>query len=395
MPFEVSAFCQILKPLDRRVVARIVDEHRGNHGVGTGDRAWTCERHLRALLFGQLVGLTSLREIVEGLSARPGGLYHASARIARRSTLSDASKARPAAVFRDISQFMMGLLTRELRQEGQALIRLIDGSPIPIRDGRFAWAEADNRVRGLKLHLVYDPRAVHPVHFALETPKLSELKVARGLAIEPGATYVFDKGYADYGWWQHLVDGGALFVTRLKNNVRRRDIQPRACCGDPILKDQTVKIGHKKPRGGANNPLYETALREVVVDRPGKEPLYLVTNDFQRSAMEIADLYKERWQIELFFKWIKQNLKIKAFHGRSENAVRIQIYVAIIAFCLLRLFQSSFATSHKAGAKAILTRLKVALFSPFDLTNKAPPPPKPPQIRKPNPQLAFTLSALS
>lgn len=289
----------------------------------------------------------------------------------------------------------MGLLTRELRQEGTDLIRLIDGSPIPIRDGRFSWAQADSRVRGLRLHLAYDPRAAHPVHFALETPKVSELKVARGLTVEAGATYVFDKGYTDYGWWQHLVDGGALFVTRLKNNVRRRDIQPRAFSGDGILNDQILKIGHKKPRGGANNPLYDTVLREVVVERPGKEPLYLVTNDFQRSATGIADLYKERWQIELFFKWIKQNLKIKAFHGRSENAVRIQIYVAIIAFCLLRLFQKSFALSHKGGAKAILTRIKVAIFSPFDLTRKAPPPPKPPQCRMPNPQLAFNLMAYS
>lgn len=393
MPFQVSAFRQLLKPLDRRVVSRFVDEHRGNHGVGTGDGAWTCERHLRALLFGQLAGLTSLREIVEGLSARPGGLYHAGACMARRSTLSDASKARPASVFRDIAQHLMGLLTRELRQEGADLIRLIDGSPIPIRDGRFSWAQADSRVRGLRLHLAYDPRAVHPVHFALETPKISELKVARGLTVEAGATYVFDKGYTDYGWWRHLVDGGARFVTRLKNNVCRRDIQPRAFSGDGILNDQTLKVGHKKPRGGANNPLYDMVLREVVVERPGKEPLYLVTNDFQRNATEIADLYKERWQIELFFKWIKQNLKIKAFHGRSENAVRIQIYVAIIAFCLLRLFQKTFALSHKGGTKAILTRLKVAIFSPFDLTGKAPSLPKPPQSRMHNPQLTFNLKA--
>ena len=293
------------------------------------------------------------------------------------------------------AQHLIGLLTRELRQEGSDLIRLIDGSPIPIRDRRFAWAQADNRVRGLRLHLTFDPRAVHPVLFALEAPTLSELKVARRLTVEGGATYVFDKGYTDYGWWRHLIDGGALFVTRLKNNVHRRDIQPRTFSGDGILKDQSLKIGHKQPRGGANNPLYDTPLREVVVDRPGKEPLYLVTNDFQRSATEIADLYKERWQIELFFKWIKQNLKINAIHGRSENAVRMQIYVAIIAFCLLRLFHETVARSHKGGRKAILTRLKVALFSPFDLTGKAPPPPKPPQARSPNPQLALNLGTCS
>ena len=156
---------------------------------------------------------------------------------------------------------------------------------------------------------------------------------------------------------------------------------------------QRLKIGHRKPRGGATNPLYDTELREIVVEREdeGKQPLHLITNDHSRPAAEIAALYRQRWQIELVFKWIKQNLKIKTFLGRSENAVRIQIYVALIAFMLLRLFKQSHAKSHKAALSALLARLKVALLDPFNLSNKAKPPPRPPHKRKPNPQLKLQI----
>lgn len=389
MPFQASGFLRLVEPLDRRAVNGIVARHSGNHGVGTGDKGWTCQRHLKAMLFAHFAGLKSLREISEGLAAQPAGLYHAGLRPVSKSTLSDASAARPAAVFREIAELVMGSLARSARQESRELVRLIDGSPIPLRDRRFDWAEADSRCRGLKLHLAYDPRAAAPVHFAVETPKLSEIKVARRLPFVAGTTYVFDKGYTDYRWWHEIAMAGALFVTRLKSNARRRVERPVEAVGDNIVADRRVKIGHRKPRGGATNPLYDTELREVVVARPDKHPLHLITNDLNRSAQEIADLYKERWQIELFFKWIKQNLKLKSFFGRSENAVRIQIYTALIAFCLLRLFQNTYAKNHSGGAKALKVRLKIALFEPFNTTNRYPTRPRPPQKRPPDRQLSL------
>lgn len=374
------------------MVNSVVGMHQGNRGVGNGERSWTCQRHLKALIFAHLSGIGSLRDLVEALSSHPGGLYHVGLRPPKRTTLSDASAHRPAAAFRDIALNLMGTMVGGVRGEGQALIRLIDGSPIPIRDGRYGWAETDARCRGLRLHLVYDPRGVHPVHFALEGVKTSEMTVARRFQIAPGATYVFDKGYTDYGWWQDIVGAKAFFVTRLKTNARRRDIRPGVAEGDAIIADQKLKIGHKKPRGGADNPLYDTELREVTVAREGKTPLRLITNDHERSAKDIADLYKERWQIELFFKWIKQNLKIKSFFGRSENAVRIQVYTALIAFCLLRLFHLTFQPAGEGSPKQLLARLKVSLFHAFDLTDHAPPKPRPPQRRPLNPQLSLPLN---
>ena len=149
------------------------------------------------------------------------------------------------------------------------------------------------------------------------------------------------------------------------------------------MADRRLKIGHRQPRGGAPiNPLYQAELREITVARPDHDqPLYLLTNDFDRPATDIAQLYKERWEIELLFKWLKQNLKIRRFLGRSENAVRIQIYVALIAFLLLRILHQTAARSFKDSTALLLTRLKLGLFGPFSLCQHATPPPRPPALR--------------
>jgi len=391
VPYACSAFQQLLEPLDRRVLNRIVAEHDGDHGVGSGPQAWTCVRHLRTMLFAQISGLNSLREIEQGLASQPGNLYHLDLRLPRRSTLGDAQAKRPAAVFRDICQWLMGLASRAVRREGDELIQLIDASPIPLRDLRCDWAQADARPRGLKLHVGYDPRAGVPDWIELTSPKVSDITAARTMPITPGAVYICDKGYLDFAWWHCIHEAGAMFVTRLKTNTKRRDVQARPVHGDGIIEDNDLKIGHAAPRGGARNPLFDTPLREILVEREGKQPIRLVTNDLARPADEIAALYKERWQIELLFKWLKQNLKIKRFLGRSENAVKTQIYCALIAFLLLRMLRQTYAASYKQGTKALVARLRVALFSRIDLSGRAKPPPTHPAHRATPPQLAFIL----
>lgn len=393
MPFEPSAFQQLLKPLDRRELLRIVRRHDGDHGVGTGPNGWTCIRHLKTLLFAQLAGLNSLREIEQGLAAQPAGLYHLDLRLPRRSTLSDALVRRPAAVFRDICQSLMAQASRTIRRETAELVQLVDASPIPLRDPHWDWPEADARVRGLKLHIGYDPRAELTDWIEISSPKLSDIAAAREMPIRPGATYVMDKAYLDFAWWHRIDQAGAFFVTRLKSNTKRREVRPQPTEGVGILEDNRLRVGHPSPRGGARNPLADTELREIVVEREGKKPLRLVTNDLTRPAAEIAALYKERWQIELLFKWIKQNLRIRRFLGHSENAVKSQIYIALIAFLLLRLFRQTHASSYADNAKGLIARLKVALFGAFNLTNRTPPPPTHPSQRPPSPQLAFSLAS--
>jgi IS4 transposase len=393
VPYTPTAFQRLLEPLDRRMIARAAAAHDGDHGVGRGHNAWTCERHLKSLLFAQWAGLTSLRQIVTGLGAHSGWFYHLNLRAPRRSTLAAANAERPAAVFRDIALALIPVAAGTLRDESAALIRLLDSTPIPLRGDDFAWAEANARTRGLKLHLLYGSRQRRPVWFDLTSAKVDDVVAGRAIPLEKGATYVFDKGYTDYRWWSQIINAGAVFVTRRKRNAQCREIREQPVAGDGIVADRRLKLGHRQPRGGAPiNPLYDTELREVVLARPDHDqPLHLITNDFERPAIDIAQLYKERWEIELLFKWLKQNLKIRRFLGRSENAVRTQIYVALIAFLLLRILHQTAARSFKDSTAMLLTRLKLGLFGPFTLCQHATPPPRPPALRPPNPQtcLAF------
>lgn len=391
MPHVRSAFHRLLEPLDSREMRRIVALHDGDHGVGSGSRSWTCVRHLKALLFGQISGLSSLRELCEGMAAQPASLYHLGLRLPRRSTLGDALSQRPSSVFRDICASLLVRTQRAIRGEAGALIQLIDATPILIRDPRSDWAESDPHTRGLKLHIGFDPRETLLDWIDLTSPRISDVKAARAIALRQGTTYVYDKAYLDFGWWQQIHEAGAFFVSRLKTNTMRRDVvASQTPLADGILADNRIRIGHKAPRGGATNRLYNTDLREIRVSRQGKAPLVLITNDLTRPASDIAALYKERWQIELLFKWLKQNLKIKRFLGRNENAVKTQIYVALIAFLLLRLLRAVVAPN--ANPKALLTRLKTALFNQFNLTNQTKPPPKRPDKAILSPQLALALT---
>jgi IS4 transposase len=368
-----------------------VAQHDGDRGVGCGAKAWTCARHLKVLLFAHWTGLKSLREIIAALAAQTASFYHLNLRPPCRSTLSDANAQRPAAVFEAIAVALLPVAAGALRGDGAALIRLIDSTPIMLKGDRFAWAEASARIRGLKLHLVYDPRQDRPVWFALSSAKLDDVVAGRAVPLESGATYVFDKGYTDYRWWAEIAAAGALFVTRKKRNAYTTGRGERPAEGAAILADRTVSLGHRRPHGGAApNPLYQVSLREIVVERDGaSQPLVLLTNDFDRPAAQIARLYKERWAIELLFKWLKQNLKIRRFWGRSENAVKIQIYVALIAFMLLRILHQGAARAFAGSTALLLAQLKVALFGPLDLRRRAKPPPRPPTLRRPTPQLGF------
>jgi hypothetical protein len=383
-----------LKPLDRRVVARAVAAHGGDHGVGRGEQAWTCERHLKTLVFAQWSGLKSLREIVTALGAQGSSLYHLNLRAPCRSTLAEANAHRPAAVFRDIAAALVSVAAGAVRQEGTALVRLLDSTPLPVDGEAFAWAEASARTRGLKLHLVHDPEAGRPVWFEVTSAKVDDIVAGRRAPLERGATLVFDKGYTDYRWWSEIIAAKAFFVTRRKRNARCREIRERQPEGAGILADRRLKIGHRQARGGAPlNPLYDTTLREIVVERPGQDqPLHLLTNDLARPAAEIARLYKRRWDIELLFKWLKQNLKLRRFLGRSENAVRIQIYAALIAFMLLRILHHTAARAFKASTTLLLAQLKIGLFNPISLRQASTKPPIPPRLRPPKPQAEFVFA---
>jgi hypothetical protein len=333
----------------------------------------TTKRHLLALLYGQLSGATSLREIVIGMASYETRLYHVGGKPVKRSTLSDANRDRPWQVFGDLATAMLAQAQRPLRRAAKDVVRLIDSTSLRLSSLSADWASFSGHVFGAKAHIIYDPHADRPVYFAVTPSNINDITAAKAMPIEPGATHVFDLGYYDYSWWARIDDGGGRFVTRLKKNTPLTVVHENEIAKQGnILSD---RIGHLPARLAASrkNPL-QVPVREIRVVIDTGKTLRIVTNDLDAPAQEIADLYKLRWQIELFFRWIKQTLRIKRFIGASENAVRIQIAVALIAFLLLRLAQATQQVVRSPLEFARLVRTNLMHRRPIEGLLKPLPP---------------------
>ena len=336
MRHQNSVLHGVLKHLPWDVFDRLVAEHEADFKV----RRLTTRDQLVALLYGQLSGASSLREIVTGLESHQARLYHVGAHRVQRSTLSDANRLRPAEVFADLFAAMVKRMHRGLRKTVAESVYLIDSTRMRLSGLSADWAHYSTGVCGVKLHVIYDPDADQPIYAAVSPARANDVALAQAMPIEPGATYVFDLGYYDYAWWAKMDTAGCRVVTRFKSNTPLDLVAelpvPK---GSVILSD---RVGYLPPRQARNrrNP-FQDPVREVRVKADNGTILRILCNDLDASAQEIADLYKRRWAIELFFRWVKQTLKIRHFLGTSENAVRIQIAVALIAYLLLRLAQAT------------------------------------------------------
>jgi putative transposase len=331
MQYCHSIFASVLKPIQRRWFQATVARHDGD----AYDKSFTSWDHLVALVFAQLSGADSLRALEAVWNAHAHHHYHLGTGRLARSTLSDANARRPVEIFAETFDMLSGIADRALKREGGEMLRLIDATPIPL-DEIVGWAEWNGRTRGLKLHVVYDPETDHPRRIEITPACVNDVLVGRTVPIESGATYVIDKAYCDYAWWTRLHEAGSYFLTRQKTNanyrlVRRHPLRNTKGDGFTILCDAEVKLatqGHTR---------LSIPMRRVRLKRDDGAVLTLITNDLQRPAVEIAALYKIRWQIELLFRWIKQHLKLRKFLGRSENAIRLQVIAAMIAYLLLRI----------------------------------------------------------
>lgn len=330
MQHDNSVLHQVLKHVPWPQFDRLVEERQADKHV----RQLTTKSQLVALVYGQLSGASSLREIVTGLQSHQLRLYHLGATAAKRSTLSDANLLRPAEVFAELLAAIMKQAHRGLRRALADTTYLIDSTGLRLDERSAHWARFSSGVCGAKLHVIYDPDADQPIYAAISAANVNDITPAQQMPIEPGATYVFDLGYYDYRWWATLDDAGCRIVTRLTV------IEELAVPQDgSILSD---RIGFLPARQSYTrcSPL-PNAVREVRVMTNTGKILRILSNDIDAPANEIAALYKRRWAIELFFRWIKQTLRIVRFLGTSENAVRIQVAVALIAFLLLRLAQAT------------------------------------------------------
>lgn len=358
MRHQDSIFCQFLKVIPRHRFERLVAAHSGDYRV----RGLRCWDQFVALSYAQLTGCDSLRSLENGFNTHAERHYHLGCHAVKRSTLSDANASRPVALYEALFVWLLGKALPGDYAARDALY-LIDSSTMPLNQQLFDWAEFRSKKSGVKLHLIYDPHADLPTCFTITPAKKHDMKEAAEFPITPGADYVFDRAYNAYGWWQELSDAGCRFVCRAKKNMKFHAEESRETQGEGVLEDDLIRLQKD----------YEGRLRRIVYHCPVRDKrLVFVTNDLTSPATDIAELYKKRWQIELFFKWIKQNLRIKKFLGTSENAVKIQIIIALITYLILRIIQQSLPL--KTSLKSLTDRLKANIFQRKTILHLFKPP---------------------
>ena len=288
-----TVFHDVLKRLPWEAFERLVDEHGADKHV----RRLTTKDQFIALLYGQLSGATSLREIVGGLESHAPRLYHVGGRPAQRSTLADANFHRPSAVFAELFADMVSRARRGLRRKIGEAVYLIDSTSLRLSGTGSDWAHFSAKACGAKLHVIHDADAERPIYAAVTAARVNDITAAHDMQIEAGATYVFDLGYYDYAWWAKLDAAGCRIVTRFKSNTpltitAELDV-PR---GGNILSDRIGLLPRRQARS-RKNPLSDP-VREVRVTTDTGKVLRILCNDLDASARDIADLYKRRWEIE-------------------------------------------------------------------------------------------------
>lgn len=358
--FSITRFAQLLEALPRAQVERLSETMR----VGRYDKTFKPYDHLLALLYAQFSGARSLREVETGFNAQAASHYHLGTQALRRTTLSDANQRRDPALFKALAERLMAGIHRNQRRELKQLLFALDSTPIQTKGHGFDWADglANARTHGLKLHLLLECQGETPVYLNLTDARTNDISDARTMPLEGDAVYVMDRGYCDYGWWLKIQEAGSIFVTRFKRNSALSTLRENLPEGEGILGDALVSLRHRHNRAGHTNPYHGQPLRRIVVTREDGEPLVLATNDLNSPAAHIAGLYRRRWQIELFFKWIKQNLKLKQFLGRSRNAVSLQIYAAIIGYLLLWHYRAQHSIHPTQSLHLLLVELRQTLF---------------------------------
>lgn len=345
--FSITTFDELLKGLPRATFNRVIKRHNADKYC----KQFTHWNHLIVMLYAQLSGTTGLRPLQAGFNSQASAHNHLNVKPIKRATLADANEKRSDVVFAEIASWLMGQADRSVRREGKELLYLLDSTSVTLKGQQFDRWTTENKTRntqGIKLHMLIDAANQAPAWSSFSAANVNDVELARSVPLVKDALYVCDRGYCDYNWWHQIDNTGARFVTRFKSNAGLRVLEERPIGtdeADTIISDCIVQLKSKQASGGRKN-LYRHALRRVTVMRADKEtPLVLATNDLTSPASVIARRYKDRWAIELFFKWIKQHLRIKKFLGRSENAVRIQILTALISYLLVVLYKQRHAST--------------------------------------------------
>jgi putative transposase len=357
--YSISRIQQVLKAVPQGAFEQIVQRHDGDRYV----KRFRCRDQLIAMLYVQLAGAQSLRELEAGFNGQRCHHYHLGTGAVARSTLSQANEKRNPLIYAELLKLLIEQAGRAMRRERSELLYLLDATtvPLPPRCSQQLRGHSSKRGNhGMKLHVQFEAGSGTVQSASITKARVNDITEGRKVDIECGATYVFDKGYCNYNWWHSIDQKGARFVTRFKRDAALRlERELPADAANAILSDRLVAFALRAPRGGHRNS-YSTPLRRIEVQRADQAPLVLATNDLESPAAEIAQLYKERWGIELLFKWVKQHLQIRRFVGRNENAIRIQLFTALIAYMLVVLLKKT--THFQGSAWMLLAELRHGLF---------------------------------
>jgi len=341
-----TVFAQLLDLLPRRAFDGAVARYRGNHKA----HALSCRDQLLCMIFAQLTGRSSLRETVLCLRALGPRRYHYGIRAApARSTLADANESRDCRIFEDTALALIAATQNQL--PGDAALRhlgrrvyAIDSTTIDLCLALFPWARFRRNKAAIKAHTVFDVAAGVPVLVRISHGKTHDLWMLDQIIFQPGAFYVMDKGYIDFARLYRLHQAGGFFVTRAKRNMdfgirQRQPVAP----GGPVTSDRLVRL-----RGPRSRKLYPDTLRVVrYADPDTGRRLVFLTNHLTLDAPTVALLYRRRWRIELFFKWAKQHLHIKAFFGVTPNAIKTQVWIAVMVYVLVVKLKHRYQLEHE------------------------------------------------
>ena len=329
-------------------------------------RGFSTKSHLVALIYAQLIGAASLREIEVGMQSQAERLAALDVTPAPHATLSDANRYRPCALFIALLLTMISRLNHAQRRRLAEGVYLIDASFLALSARYGGWARFSTTTCGVKMHLIYDEGEGQPIYAAVSAANVNDITVAQTMPLIPGATYVYDLGYYDYGWWAELDAAQCRIVTRLKRNtpLALTEIRPLPAGAAHILSDRIGFLPQRQAHS-RRNPM-AGAVREIRVRIDTGAVLRILSNDLDAPATEIAALYKRRWQIELFFRWLKQVLKIRHFYSVSANAVTTQVATALITYLLLHAAHKRHSGSLRLLDFVRLVRINLMLERPLE-----------------------------
>lgn len=354
-----TVFSQLMEHMPRYEFNKCVARYKGNHRTKT----FSCWDQFLCMAFAQLSYRESLRDIECCLRAMQDKLYHMGIQgKISRMTLARANEKRDSRIYADFAQILIHeartlYLDEPFGVDLKETVYAMDASTIDLCLSLFPWAKFRKRKSGIKLHTLLDLRGPIPAFISITDAKVHEVNILDQLILEPGSIYILDRGYLDFSRLYRITQESAFFVTRSKSNFKYHRLYSHDVNeATGVRSDQTIM-----PEGITTLKNYPEKLRRVrYFDAKNKKYLTFLTNNFSLPAKTIADLYRCRWQVELFFKWIKQHLRIKAFYGTSQNAVKTQIWIAISIYVLVALIKKRLKI--KSSLYTILQILSVSIF---------------------------------